>query len=576
MTRKLGWAALAATCTTLLVLLTWTAASASPGSNTTAYDFSGSQVALAPMTGEIEIAAASTGCGFDLVAIPSPVQGAVPTFIAAGNNRIAWTGLVPGDYATTYLLDLATKTNVAISPNRAGHYYNPSVDGSWVVYQGSRAGAAYQDVYAYHVSSGTTIQVTRNTDPGDGSDVNPRIHGSRVVWEKRAAGAPWTSGIYVYDLEAGGTPQLLLSGPEYHNPDIWQNYVVCTRDEGGRSDIILYDLTTESSTSIGVTGKNNQDPRIDNGLVVWSCGDVVQGSAYPWSTYQIVTFDISTGSRASLTANDVGNLTPTVKGSYVAWKQHSPPGIVVFNLGTEKSQLLTVQGQDPEKPDLSENLLVFLAGKNLYYSRTAQEGSLLFSDVNINHPYAPAISALTSLRIIQGYCDGRFGLTDPTTRQQFAKMLLLTMAQWSPETYTPSLSEVLPSPFTDVTLANQPPGELYPYFYVVKAAATGLVTGYSDHTFRPRARVTRQQVITMTVRAGAPVLATPPDEWQGQLDYSSPAHGENIRTAEYNSLLAGIQAPLGGLSSWDTTAPATRGEVAQMLYNLLVKLLAGE
>ena len=45
-----------------------------------------------------------------------------------------------------------------------------------------------------------------------------------------------------------------------------------------------------------------------------------------------------------------------------------------------------------------------------------------------------------------------------------------------------------------------------------------------------------------------------------------PTHGENIRKAEFNGLLDGLE----GLSaSWDGLQPATRGECAQMLWNLL-------
>jgi hypothetical protein len=57
------------------------------------------------------------------------------------------------------------------------------------------------------------------------------------------------------------------------------------------------------------------------------------------------------------------------------------------------------------------------------------------------------------------------------------------------------------------------------------------------------------------------------------LSYADREHGERIRTAEYNGLLAGIVGgTFGGLSGWDTRQNATRGEVAQMLYNLLGSL----
>ena len=64
----------------------------------------------------------------------------------------------------------------------------------------------------------------------------------------------------------------------------------------------------------------------------------------------------------------------------------------------------------------------------------------------------------------------------------------------------------------------------------------------------------------------------------GCSQFGDPTHGPNIEKAEYNGLLSGIWAsttiPAPGLAGWDTGADATRGEVAQILWNLL-NLLGG-
>jgi hypothetical protein len=170
--------------------------------------------------------------------------------------------------------------------------------------------------------------------------------------------------------------------------------------------------------------------------------------------------------------------------------------------------------------------------------------------------------------IIDGYEDGYFGLYDLVTRQQFAKLILLTMAQWNPAVYTPSLHDTCN--FTDAGAIERVEGELYAYHYVARATSTGLTFGYTDGTFRPLGNITRQQVISMIVRAGSSVLEIPPADWQGVLSYIDPEHGQRIRTAEYNGLMEGIVGGTwGSLSGWDPRVTATRGEVAQMLYNLL-------
>ncbi len=61
----------------------------------------------------------------------------------------------------------------------------------------------------------------------------------------------------------------------------------------------------------------------------------------------------------------------------------------------------------------------------------------------------------------------------------------------------------------------------------------------------------------------------PPTPGRVSFTYSDATHGANIRKAEFNSLLEGLE----GLSpSWDGLQSATRGECAQMLWNLLKAL----
>jgi len=55
----------------------------------------------------------------------------------------------------------------------------------------------------------------------------------------------------------------------------------------------------------------------------------------------------------------------------------------------------------------------------------------------------------------------------------------------------------------------------------------------------------------------------------GDLD---PEHGANLRTAEYNGLLAGLA---GFGPSWDPWAVCSRGEAAQILCNWMEKAELG-
>jgi endonuclease YncB( thermonuclease family) len=188
-----------------------------------------------------------------------------------------------------------------------------------------------------------------------------------------------------------------------------------------------------------------------------------------------------------------------------------------------------------------------------------------FPDVPAGHRYALAIADLSGRGIINGYTDGTFGPDDPVTRQQFAKMICLTLGLVATQ------ADV--SPFPDVEpLGGADP--LFPDHYVAKAALEDITTGYPDGTFRPYTTISRAQVVTMVVRAANSlhpgVLGIPPVDyvasWWRDL---SGDHLQNARTAEINSLLVGL--PLDAAAS-DPWASMPRGEVAQVLHDLLVRL----
>ena len=180
-----------------------------------------------------------------------------------------------------------------------------------------------------------------------------------------------------------------------------------------------------------------------------------------------------------------------------------------------------------------------------------------FSDTG-NSPYKDAIQNLGAWKMVGGYADGTFKPDNPLQREQFAKMAVLTMG------YAVTAADV--STFTD-TPAAAATDPLYPGSYVAVGVKNNIIKGYTATTFGFYDNLTRQQAITIIVRASGTALATPTAGYKGVLDYSDPSHGADIKKAEFNGLLAGI----ADLGSWDTTKNATRGEAAQLLSALLAK-----
>jgi len=180
-----------------------------------------------------------------------------------------------------------------------------------------------------------------------------------------------------------------------------------------------------------------------------------------------------------------------------------------------------------------------------------------FTDVD--GPYAADIDNLAWWGIVAGYPDHTFKPDNLLLRQQFAKMADLTAG------YPVTTADVCT--FKDAP-AIDPANPLYPGSYVAVAAENGIILGYVDNTFGFYDNVTRQQVISVVVRAAGAILREAPAGWQGIFDYSDPTHGQNIKKAEYNGLLAGIE----DIYSWDPALEATRAEASYLLNQLLGKI----
>ncbi len=170
------------------------------------------------------------------------------------------------------------------------------------------------------------------------------------------------------------------------------------------------------------------------------------------------------------------------------------------------------------------------------------------------------ISALAALGIVHGYGDGRFGPNDPVTRQQFAKMVTRALG------LTVTTADICP--FNDVEDDLDSSDDLYPDHYVAVCASRGITLGKTQTTFAPYDFLSRQQLITMTVRAaclpdaaGAPPSFGPGRFWPQE-------HYLNARVA-YE---AGLLDHLWNENAWagfDFFRDASRGEVCAVLYNLL-------
>ena len=173
--------------------------------------------------------------------------------------------------------------------------------------------------------------------------------------------------------------------------------------------------------------------------------------------------------------------------------------------------------------------------------------------------YDTALADLKSRGIMVGDASGDMHPDDPVTRQQFAKLIALTLGL--------QVTEVDVCGFKDV--ARSGADSLYPDNFVSAVAARGITTGLAGGLFGPYKDIARGQVVSMVVRAvqalRPQVLAQPPAGYRATWDAPlSPTHNLNAALAEHNGLLDGL--PLEDLDPWGAMS---RGEVAQVLYNLV-------
>ncbi|MBN1628721.1 MAG: S8 family serine peptidase, partial [Thermoleophilia bacterium] len=186
---------------------------------------------------------------------------------------------------------------------------------------------------------------------------------------------------------------------------------------------------------------------------------------------------------------------------------------------------------------------------------TVEPAGPWFPDVTEDStPYWYEIEYLAGRGVVQGFANGLFQPDDQIKRQQFAKMITLTVGC--------SVTSTDTCPFTDVVRL---PGELYPYHYVAAAYQCGFTDGTSVNHFSPYRTLSRAQLITMVVRAAR--LQEPPAGYAPPFGNFSVTHYPYARTAAYAGLLDGV---VGMGPAYDFLAPANRAEVCLLLYALLL------
>ncbi len=162
-----------------------------------------------------------------------------------------------------------------------------------------------------------------------------------------------------------------------------------------------------------------------------------------------------------------------------------------------------------------------------------------FSDVSSDHKYLKAITTLSKLNIINGYEeDGTFRPEGEITRAEFTKIIV----------YTLGLSDLMtePTEFSDVSTH-------WAKCNIKTAYDRKIINGFTDGTFRPDDKVTYEQALKMVVCT---------------LGYGDMAENQGGYPTGYHSQAASLELTKS-ISDLSFDAPASRGAIAQLVYNAL-------
>lgn len=176
-----------------------------------------------------------------------------------------------------------------------------------------------------------------------------------------------------------------------------------------------------------------------------------------------------------------------------------------------------------------------------------------FTDIE-SSPHRAAIEGLAEAGIVDGFTDGTFRPAGLVSRQQFAKMIVLTVGA--------NTSENDICRFDDVEIGG--PSTLYPDNYIAVAGRLQITHGSGlPGKFLPAEPLSWAQLVTMVARGAG--LPDPPHSYLPPFPEFSSVHYPYARAAAYAGLLAGIAGADGTYDFW---ARATRGEAARLLWGL--------
>jgi hypothetical protein len=491
------------------------------------------------------------------IATTSAIMGEPQT--SAG--RILWQD-DDGQGGQIYLYDTATRVTRKLTEGTAEHY-SARLSGNRIIWIES-AGALEARLLLFDLGTGSTTELAHGVVSG------AQINGDWIAWQQAADASMEGAQIYLHDCATGSTGQITHDDFANFDPRVadglvaWRAYP----PDSAQDEVYAYSIATATATRLTHDNFEKYDVATSGGRVAWTAYDRKGNEVYVW--------DETSGLTSRLTYDPFYKSQLRLARDWVAWQQHSPvtrSTVFLHRLPSDTSlrvgySLRDFSPPDNQLPGLSAGRLVWVcsnnaAGNVILYSFCPDQAPTPdpepFPDIQ-NSPYRTAIDVPFGAGIVAGAPDGLFHPEAPLNRAQFAKMLVLLLK-------LPVVSGI-ETPFWD--LGNDDSAQPYPYEYVAAAHAAGIVRGTSEHSYAPWQPISRAQLVSLVVRAadqrGISVASWLAPDFHPTLGDFDPTHAGAMSRAELDGLLSDLPDFGPGWSPW---APATRGEAASLLRNLL-------
>lgn len=205
-------------------------------------------------------------------------------------------------------------------------------------------------------ADGAPVQVTSDITDDRLNDVS----GNYIVYTAYDDVSSPTGHIMLYNIATGQLRPLGDAG-YVRDPKIYGNYVVWLQGLSTASEVILYDINTNVSTSLAGPMPPSSEVQIGSRFVVWSSRAGPAGA----DDYDIEVFDFDSGNRYALTNTPtLDETSPSTSGDWVTWQVAtghgvSPSRIEAYNGTTGEYRTIVDNGATNRLPSVDGGLIAW-------------------------------------------------------------------------------------------------------------------------------------------------------------------------------------------------------------------------